>query len=106
MAQSSVCNLEIFHLASVLPQGAGAPTASRMAGAHLSPYCKQEQPGKGLAGFIASYKGAVGGCSLLLQAVFLFCSNLQLLPPPAGCCCHPLLEPNRAERAQLGLTQL
>lgn len=73
MPQSSMCNLEIFHLV-------GSPTAGWTAGAHLSPY-SEDLPGKGLAGFIASYKGAVDGCSLLLRAVFLFCSNLQLLPP-------------------------
>lgn len=106
MPRSSVCNLEIFHLVSVLPQGVGAPMAGWTTGAHLSLYSKQEPPGKGLAGFIACCKGEVGGCSLFLRAVFLFCTNLQLLPPPGGCCCHPLLDTNGAERAQLGLTQL
>lgn len=53
----------------------------------------------------ALYKGAGVGCLLLLWAVFLSFSNLQLLPPPAGCCCHPLLEPHGVGRAGFGLTQ-
>lgn len=80
MPRSSVCNLEIFHLASALPQAAGAPRAGLVAGVLLSSSSEQELPGKGLVGFIASYKGAVGGRSLFLWAVFLFCSNLQLSP--------------------------
>jgi len=103
---SSVRNLEIFHHASSLTQGAGGPRASRPPGAHRSPCSKKELPGKGLAGFMASQEGAVGGCSLILWAAFLLCRNMQLLPPSAGCCSHPLVEPNGAERTQLGLARL